>query len=83
LRRVYLEELQSSPPFLFGLPVVDVLGNRCLAWYLKLNAKDVHAAIVGAFIDLLVSIRRRGGEQEHAEAEQELEDAPPWGSRTC
>jgi uncharacterized protein (TIGR01568 family) len=31
--------------------------EELLAWYLKLNAKGVHAAIVGAFIDLLVSMQ--------------------------
>ncbi|KAL6850548.1 hypothetical protein ACP4OV_021175 [Aristida adscensionis] len=31
--------------------------EELLAWYLKLNAKCVHAAIVGAFVDLLVSLR--------------------------
>ncbi|CAN6275626.1 unnamed protein product [Urochloa humidicola] len=30
--------------------------EELLAWYLKLNAKGVHAAIVGAFIDLLVTM---------------------------
>lgn len=31
--------------------------EELLAWYLKLNAKGVHAAIIGAFIDLLVSMQ--------------------------
>ena len=31
--------------------------EELLAWYLKLNAKGVHAAIVGAFIDLLVTMQ--------------------------
>ncbi|XP_062224759.1 transcription repressor OFP13-like [Phragmites australis] len=31
--------------------------EELLAWYLKLNAKGVHAAIVGAFVDLLVSMQ--------------------------
>jgi len=31
--------------------------EELLAWYLKLNAKGVHAVIVGAFIDLLVSMQ--------------------------
>ncbi|KAJ1270912.1 hypothetical protein BS78_06G087100 [Paspalum vaginatum] len=31
--------------------------EELLAWYLKLNAKGVHADIVGAFIDLLVSMQ--------------------------
>ncbi|CAL5032229.1 unnamed protein product [Urochloa decumbens] len=30
--------------------------EELLAWYLKLNAKGLHAAIVGAFIDLLVTM---------------------------
>ncbi|KAL5215277.1 hypothetical protein ABZP36_004429 [Zizania latifolia] len=30
--------------------------DELLAWYLKLNAKGVHVVIVGAFIDLLVSL---------------------------
>ncbi|KAF0891873.1 hypothetical protein E2562_011272 [Oryza meyeriana var. granulata] len=30
--------------------------EELLAWYLKLNAKGVHGVIVGAFIDLLVSL---------------------------
>ncbi|KAG8064439.1 hypothetical protein GUJ93_ZPchr0004g38103 [Zizania palustris] len=30
--------------------------DELLAWYLKLNAKGVHGVIVGAFIDLLVSL---------------------------
>jgi uncharacterized protein (TIGR01568 family) len=39
-----------------GLRDWDAL-EELLAWYLKLNAKDVHAAIVGAFVDLLVSMQ--------------------------
>jgi uncharacterized protein (TIGR01568 family) len=39
-----------------GLRDWDAL-EELLALYLKLNAKDVHAAIVGAFIDLLVSMQ--------------------------
>ncbi|CAN6241829.1 unnamed protein product [Urochloa humidicola] len=31
--------------------------EELLAWYLKLNAKGLHAAIVGAFIDLLVTMQ--------------------------
>jgi uncharacterized protein (TIGR01568 family) len=27
-----------------------------VAWYLKLNAKGVHAVIVGAFVDMLVGL---------------------------
>uniref|UniRef100_A0A453BY93 Transcription repressor n=2 Tax=Aegilops tauschii TaxID=37682 RepID=A0A453BY93_AEGTS len=30
--------------------------EELLAWYLKLNAKGVHGVIVGAFVDLLVSL---------------------------
>uniref|UniRef100_A0ACD5UR92 Uncharacterized protein n=1 Tax=Avena sativa TaxID=4498 RepID=A0ACD5UR92_AVESA len=30
--------------------------EELLAWYLKLNAKGVHAVIVGAFVDLLVGL---------------------------
>ncbi|GJN03005.1 hypothetical protein PR202_ga20402 [Eleusine coracana subsp. coracana] len=33
--------------------------EELLAWYLKLNARGVHAAIVGAFIDLLVSMQHQ------------------------
>ena len=30
--------------------------EELLAWYLKLNAKGVHAIIVGAFVDMLVGL---------------------------
>jgi uncharacterized protein (TIGR01568 family) len=30
--------------------------EELLAWYLKLNAKGVHAVIVGAFVDMLVGL---------------------------
>ncbi|GJN27684.1 hypothetical protein PR202_gb15726 [Eleusine coracana subsp. coracana] len=33
--------------------------EELLAWYLKLNARSVHAAIVGAFIDLLVTMQHQ------------------------
>ncbi|XP_062185700.1 transcription repressor OFP13-like [Phragmites australis] len=33
--------------------------EELLAWYLKLNAKGVHAAIVGAFVDLLVGMQQQ------------------------
>ncbi|KAK1409712.1 hypothetical protein QVD17_36241 [Tagetes erecta] len=50
---------------IYGLKEWDCL-EELLGWYLRMNDKDQHEFIVGAFFDLLVGINCHGGDHDHA-----------------